>query len=150
MTEPGSDRSDNREAIPVSTRLFALLRTMQLAILAMGMFYIGLAELLRRTRIVDLSRMWPIIGAFALVEALMVVYLKLSKIPQAEALLRVDSEDRVGLEQVRKWYVVALAFSAGVSLYGFAVRIMGSTFWDAAIFYVVGVGLTLYCTPRKP
>jgi hypothetical protein len=139
-----------QESIPLSTRLFALLRTMQLAILAMALFYVGLAELLRRARIADISNMWPIIGAFGFVEAVAVVYMKQTKIPQAEAILRTDSEDRVGLEAVRKWYVVALAFSAGVSLYGFALRIMGSTFWQAAIFYVTGIALTLYCTPRKP
>jgi phosphate/sulfate permease len=145
MTDPAP-----RHSIPVSTRLFALLRTMQLAILAMGLFYIGLAEMLRRARIADISGTWPVIGAFGFVEALAVVYMKQTKIPQAEALLRAHSEDRAGLESARKWYVVALAFSAGVSLYGFALRIMGSTFWQAAIFYVTGIALTLYCTPRKP
>ncbi len=123
---------------------------MQVAILAMAMFYIGLAEMLRRVHLADISSSWLVIGAFGLVEAITVIYLKRTKISQAEAVLRVAPEDRAGLEATRKWYVVALAFSAGVSLYGFALRIMGSTFWQAALFYATGIALTLYCTPRKP
>jgi hypothetical protein len=64
--------------------------------------------------------------------------------------LRRDSEDKTGLQAARNSYVVALAFCAGVSIYGFALRIIGSTFWQAAVFYVAGIALTLYCTPRKP
>ncbi len=145
-----TDSASDPKSLPVITRLFALLRTMQLGILAMAAFYIGLAELLRRARIADISQSWVIIGGFALVEAVTVIYLKQTKILPAEAMLRVNPEDRAGLEAARKWYVVALAFSAGVSLYGFALRIMGSTFWQAALFYVTGIALTLYCTPRKP
>lgn len=145
MTDPTTQDTHS-----VSTRLFALLRTMQLGILAMAMFYIGLAELLRRAHIADISNSWLVIGGFGLLEAVTVIYLKQTKISRAEALLRADAEDRVGLEAARKWYVVALAFSAGVSLYGFALRIMGSTFWQAALFYVTGIALTIYCTPRKP
>lgn len=145
MTDPAT-----QDAHSVSTRLFALLRTMQLGILAMAMFYIGLAELLRRAHIADISNSWLVIGGFGLLEAVTVIYLKQTKISRAEALLRADAEDRVGLEAARKWYVVALAFSAGVSLYGFALRIMGSTFWQAALFYATGIALTIYCTPRKP
>lgn len=142
--------SIQREPIPVSTRLFALLRTLQLAILAMSVFYIGLGELLRRKVITDISRMLPIIGGFAFAETLAVIYMKQTKIPRAEEILRADSEGRAGLEVARKWHVVTLAFCAGVSLYGFALRIMGATFWQAAIFYAAGVALCLYCTPRKP
>src|SRR4051812_25602237 len=145
MTSPAT-----RQPIPLSTRLFALLRTLQLAILAMSLFYVGLGELLRRKVVMDVSRMLPIIGAFALAEALGVIYMKQTLIPKAEEILRADSEDRVGLETARKWHVVTLAICAGVSLYGFALRIMGATFWQAAIFYVTGVALCLYCTPRKP
>ena len=123
---------------------------MHLAILAMAMFYIGLAELLRRAHIADISQSWLIIGAFGLVETVTVIYMRRTKIADAEAILRTDPEDRAGLEAARKWYVVAMAFSAGVSLYGFALRIMGSTFWQAAVFYVTGIALTVYCTPRKP
>ena len=147
MTEPTSAQ---REPLPVSTRLFALLRTLQLAILAMSVFYIGLGELLRRKALIDVSSMLPIIGGFALAESLAVIYMKQTKIPQAEEMLRVDSEGRAGLEAARKWYVVALAFCAGVSLYGFALRIMGATFWQSAIFYAAGIALCVYCTPRKP
>jgi hypothetical protein len=136
--------------IPLSTRLFALLRTLQLAILAMSLFYIGLGELLRRKVVMDVSRMMPVIGGFALAEGLAVIYMKQTLIPKAEEILRTDSEDRLGLESARKWHVVTLAFCAGVSLYGFALRIMGATFWQAAVFYAAGVALCLYCTPRKP
>lgn len=136
--------------LPLSTKLFALLRTLQLAIAVMALFYIGLAELLRRNAVRDVSAMMPIIAGFAFIEAAVVVYVKTKLVSRAEEKLRIDGEDRQGLVEIRKWYVVALAFSAGVSLYGFALRIMGSTFWQAASFYAAGIALTLYCTPRKP
>jgi hypothetical protein len=139
-----------QQQLLLSTRLFSLLRTMQMAIIVMSLFYVFLAELLRRNGLQDVSNMLPIVAALALVESAVVVYLKQVKIPLTEEILRVDSEDTAGLAAARKWYVVALACCAGVSLYGFALRIMGSTFWLAAIFYASGMALALYCTPRKP
>lgn len=142
MTEP--------QEVSVSTRLFALLRTLQFAIIAMTLFYVGLAEMLRHGREADITRMLPIIAACAAAEALAVLYFKSAKIPQVDELLRGDPESFAGLQAARKWYVVVLAFCAGISLYGFALRVMGSTFWLAAVFYAAGLGLTFYCTPRKP
>ena len=138
------------QQLPLSTRLFALLRTMQLAIIVMSLFYVFLAELLRRNALMDVSSMLPVVITLALVEGVVVVYLKQVKIPLTEETLRLDSEDTAGLAAARKWYVVALACCAGVSLYGFALRVMGATFWLAAIFYASGIALALYCTPRKP
>jgi hypothetical protein len=140
----------SEQELSLSTKLFALLRTLQVAIAVMGLFYVGLAELLRRNAVRNVSSMLPIISLFAFTEAAVVLYVKTKLVPRAEEKLRFDTEDRQGLVDIRKWYVVALAFSAGVSLYGFALRIMGSTFWQAAIFYAAGIALTLYCTPSKP
>lgn len=139
-----------REVLPISTKLYALLRTLQLAIIVMALFYVGLAELLRRNAILSMSHILPLIAICAGAEVLVVVFVRQRFISKAEAALRANSEDRAVLAEVRKWYVVALAFSAGVSLYGFALRIMGSTFLQAAIFYAAGLAVTLYCTPRKP
>src|SRR5437870_850191 len=111
------------QELPLSTKLFALLRTLQLAITVMSLFYVGLAEMLRRNAIRDVSKMFPIISAFALAEAAVVVYVRGTLVPRSEARLRIDSEDHEGLATIRRWYVVALAFSAGVALYGFALRI---------------------------
>jgi hypothetical protein len=147
MTDPaGIDPA----SLPLSTRLFALLRTLQWALIVMTLFYVALAEMLRNNRVMDIAHTLPIIAAFAIGEAFAAVYFKQVKIPQAEAILRLDQEDRAGLVAARKWHVLALAFCAGVSLYGFALRIMGATFWLAAIFYGGGIALMLYCTPRKP
>ena len=147
MTESAPDQP---APVALITRLYALLRTMQLAVLVMSLFYVFLAEIVRRNSLMDVSRMLPIIGVFALVESLAAVYMRNVVIPRTEDILRRDSEDPIALQAARKWYVVALAFCAGVSLYGFALRIMGSTFPQAAIFYAAGVALTLYCTPHKP
>ena len=136
--------------MPLSTRLFALLRTLQLAIIVMTLFYVALGEMLRNNRVADIADILPVIAALAIAEAVAAVYFKQVKLPQAEAMLHADPEDRAGLLAVRKWYVVVLAFCAGVSLYGFALRIMGATFWLSALFYGGGIALTLYCTPRKP
>jgi hypothetical protein len=146
MSEP----SGNPQSLPLSTRLFALLKMLQLAIIVMTLFYVLLGELLRRNRVADVSRMLPIIGAFALAEGLAAIYFKKAKVPQVEAVLRTDPDDRAALQSARKWYVVALAFCAGVALYGFALRIMGAIFWQAGIFYAAGIALAVYCSPRKP
>ena len=138
------------QQLPMSTRLFALLRTLQLAIIAMTLFYMGLAEILRREHGADVGRMMPIVGGFASAEVLAVLYFKRSRILPVDEILRTDPENVDGLQAARKWYVLSLAFCAGVSLDGFALRVMGSSFWLAAIFYGAGLGLTLYCTPRKP
>src|SRR4051812_8870875 len=116
MTEPPADP----QSLPLSTRLFALLRTLQLAMIVMTLFYVALGELLRNNRVMDISHMLSFIAGFAAAEALAAVYFKQVKVPQAEAILRLDPEDRAGLVAARKWHVVALAFCAGVSLYGFA------------------------------
>jgi hypothetical protein len=146
MSEPAGDP----QSLPLSTRLFALLKTLQLAIIAMTIFYVLLGELLRRNTIRDVSRMLPIIIGAAVVESLAAIYFKRVKLAQLEEILKRDAEDRTALIAARKWYVVALAFCAGVALYGFALRIMGATFWLAAVFYVAGIALALYCSPRKP
>jgi hypothetical protein len=146
MSEP----SGNPQSMPLSTRLFALLKTLQLAIIAMTVFYVLLGELLRRNTILDVSRVLPIIMSAAVIESLAAVYFKRVKIAQVEETLKRDAEDRAALIAARKWYVVALAFCAGVALYGFALRIMGSAFWLAAVFYAAGIALALYCSPRKP
>src|SRR5437764_3951362 len=103
--ETANQRMTGQQDLPVSTRLFALLRTLQLAIIAMSAFYVGLGEILRRTQLLDIPRMLPIISGFAVAEALAVVYFKKTKIPQVEEMLRRDAEDRSGLEAARKWYV---------------------------------------------
>jgi hypothetical protein len=137
-------------SLPLSTRLFALLRTLQLTIIVMTLFFVALGEMLRHNRVTEIPHMLPIIAGLAILEAFAAVYFKQVKVPQAEAMLRLDPEDRDGLVLARKWHVVVLAFCAGVSLYGFALRMMNATFWQAAIFYSGGIALTLYCTPRKP
>jgi hypothetical protein len=145
-----SELSGDPQSLPLSTRLFALLKMLQLAIIAMTLFYLFLGELLRRNAVRDVSHLLPIIIGAAIAESLAAVYFKRIKIPQAEEILQRDAEDRTALIAVRKWYVVALAFCAGVALYGFALRIMGATFWLAATFYAAGIALALYCSPRKP
>jgi hypothetical protein len=137
-------------SLPLSTRLFALLRTLQLALIVMTLFFVALGEMLRHNRVTEIPHMLSIITGFAIAEAFAAVYFKQAKLPQAETVLSVNSEDRDGLVLARKWHVVVLAFCVGVSLYGFALRIMGAAFWQAAIFYGGGIALTLYCTPRKP
>src|ERR1051325_12525 len=106
MIEPSGDP----QSLPLSTRLFALLKTLQLAIIAMTFFYVLLGELLRRNAVRDVSRMLPIIIGAAVVESLAAVYFKRVKVAQVEEVLKRDAEDRAGLIAARKWYVVALAF----------------------------------------
>ena len=146
MSEP----SGNSQSQSLSTRLFALLKMLQLAIIAMTLFYLFLGELLRRNAVRDVSNLLPIIFGAAVVEALAAIYFKRVKVAQTEEILKKDAEDRAALIAARKWYVVALAFCAGVALYGFALRIMGSAFWLATVFYAAGIALALYCSPRKP
>jgi hypothetical protein len=140
--------------LTLSERLFTLLRVLQAAMLVMTLFYIGLGEVIHGSRIQPHSNNPDLLVTFlfgiALIEAAAVVYIRFNALPKAEQALQLDSEDKMALMAIRKWYVISYALCLGIGFYGMVTRMLDAGFQKALVFYVAGFALILFCTPRKP
>src|SRR5947209_6209333 len=136
--------------LSLSSRLFALLRILQAAMLVMALFYVGVGEIGRGHRSLTSNTLFLAVLVAALIEVAGVVYIRLLLLPKAEQMLQTDSEDKTALMNLRKWYVLSFALSLGVAFYGLVLRIMGAQWQEAGIFYAGGILLVLFCNPRKP
>jgi Ni,Fe-hydrogenase I cytochrome b subunit len=134
---------------PLSERLFALLRILQIAMLVMTLFYVGLGEIVRGNRSQELTTLFLALLIAAAVESVGVIFVRSSLIPKVQQALQADSEDRQALLAFRKWYVICFALCLSVAFYGLVLRIMGAPFQRAIVFYAAGFCLILVCTPRK-
>jgi hypothetical protein len=142
------------EQLSLSERLFTLLRLLQIAMLVMTLFYIGLGEVIHGSRIQPHSKnpaqLVTFLFAIALVEAAAVVYIRFNVLPKAEQALQLDSENKIVLMAIRKWYVISYALCLGIGFYGMVTRMLDAGFRKALVFYIAGFTLILFCTPRKP
>jgi len=77
-----------------------------------------------------------------------VLYLRFSRLGP---LLRTPMTDPVKeTAPVRFYYILCYTLSESVALYGFMLRVLGSSREDAIPFYVAAVGLFVVCYPRLP
>jgi len=85
---------------------------------------------------------WSVSGAFRLRSRL----LRRSK----EKLMN-NAADAKAAKQWEAGQVISLAMAEGVAFWGLVIRmVFHGTLWQASIFYVMGVFLLLYWTPRMP
>jgi hypothetical protein len=70
--------------------------------------------------------------------------------PSADALAR-DTRNLKALKRWEAWQLICLTMAGAVACYGLVVRIIfGGTFWQALLFYSVGLFLSVLWTPRRP
>ena len=72
-----------------------------------------------------------------------------SHIAQATEILRNDPENRAGLAKWRVANIVSFAFAETATLFGFILRLLGTSWNIAGIFYGIGLLLLILWTPRK-
>jgi hypothetical protein len=84
---------------------------------------------------------WMTIGMFLLRKKI---------ISKAEKRILADPEDMAAWTSWKVGHLMSLACCEALALYGLMLRFLGFGFEQVATFYIAGVGLMLYMTPRPP
>jgi F0F1-type ATP synthase membrane subunit c/vacuolar-type H+-ATPase subunit K len=71
-------------------------------------------------------------------------------IGKAVEVLSINPEDAGALGRWRVGYIVSLALSESVALFGFVLRMLGFSLGQVAPFYLAAGILMLFCMPRRP
>ena len=126
-----------------------VLRVLQIAmLLSLGMF-VFLAEWAHPMP----DRMpqpviFVVISIAGLTEAMVAFFLRRIIIGRAESLLIANPNDQVALNRWRTGYIAVLGLCESIGLYGLILRFLG--FRQVFPFYLAGIVLLLYFTPRMP
>jgi hypothetical protein len=84
---------------------------------------------------------WMTVGMF---------FLRRKIVSKAERRMLVNPEDKAALNSWKAGHLIALACCEALALYGLVLRFLGFKLGQVVMFYLVGVGLMLYMTPRPP
>jgi len=84
---------------------------------------------------------WAVLGMF---------FLRRKVLTRAEQRLTTNLEDKAGLARWQAAHLLAFACCEALGLYGLILRFLGFGLGQVAPFYLMGVGLMLYLTPRPP
>ncbi|MGH9740351.1 MAG: hypothetical protein ACRD4X_17450 [Candidatus Acidiferrales bacterium] len=90
------------------------------------------------------------IAVVAVLSAVMAVVMRNRMLQPALATLRTNPADAASHRRWRTGSLVSYSLALAVVLYGFALRMIGATFGQAAPFYAVGFALMLLWWPRRP
>ena len=126
------------------------IRIIYAALLFTMILYVLTAEKLSHQEPHDIHTIWL---AF-LVSGLMIVAVALSfrikMLKPAGETLQAKADDQRALARWRAGNILSAVLAETVVLFGFALRFMGGTTWQALPFYVVGIALMLVWWPRRP
>lgn len=131
----------------------SILRTLRILWIAL-VIALGLYVYLPEALAVGPKSPSPVVFLFvSMITVLMVgsaFLVRRKRIVAAEAALASAPGNPKALEQWRTGYVICLALSESLGLYGLVLRFIGFGFAQVAPFYLAGAGLLLFFFPRAP
>jgi len=107
-------------------------------------------EVLRPAKTKDIKKMGLILIALAALNIWTALSTSWRRVKDEHEALRVRPEDTKAIIRWRAATIVSLVVCEPLALYGWALRIWGGTFLEAAPFYACGLLLLFAFTPRRP
>ncbi|HSA92892.1 MAG TPA: hypothetical protein VLE48_07765 [Terriglobales bacterium] len=125
-------------------------RTVHLTLLATIPLYFGLGEMLARVSSGDLRPVRQLLTVFAVVVFGALVVVRKRMLAPAMDLLRRNPDDTAALGRWRAANLISLALCESLALYGFVLRFLGASTFEAAPFFAVAFVLMLAFRPSAP
>jgi hypothetical protein len=128
-----------------SIRMLAILRY---ALLGSILLYIAVGETLGRMVAPKMMVFYALtFAAITTVGAMLVI--RKTMVAPAEAVLRLQPDDAASTIRWRTGCIVTYALSEAVALFGLMLRITGFALSQVAVFYIAGILLLLFFSPRS-
>jgi hypothetical protein len=127
-----------------SIRMLSILRY---ALLGSILIYIAVGETLARVAAPNMMLFYALtFAAITTVGAMLVI--RRTMVAPAEAALRLRPDDAASTIRWRTGCIVTYAMSEAVALFGLMLRITGFALSQVAVFYIAGILLLLFFSPR--
>ena len=128
-----------------SIRMLAILRYVLLGSI---LLYIAVGETLGRMVAPNMMVFYALtFAAITTVGAMLVI--RKTIVAPAEAVLRLQPDDAASTIRWRTGCIVTYALSEAVALFGLMLRITGFALSQVAVFYIAGILLLLFFSPRS-
>jgi hypothetical protein len=128
-----------------SIRMLSIFRY---ALLGSILLYIAVGETLGRMVAPNMMVFYALtFAAITTVGAMLVI--RKTMVAPAEAVLRLQPDDAASTIRWRTGCIVTYALSEAVALFGLMLRITGFALSQVAVFYIAGILLLLFFSPRS-
>jgi len=125
-----------------------MLAILRYALLGSILLYIAVGETLGRMVAPNMMVFYALtFAAITTVGAMLVI--RKTMVAPAEAVLRLQPDDAASTIRWRTGCIVTYALSEAVALFGLMLRITGFALSQVAVFYIAGILLLLFFSPRS-